>query len=542
MLRDYQESVVTAAMAFIRYRSGHGYVTAPGGSGKSHMIAAVGERAVTEFGDVLVLARSEKLLTQNRAKFSDDVQESIGVYCAGLGLKELGKPITIASAQSLAGAEADLSRVRLVLVDECDEISDDEESQYQRIFAACHPEHRIVGFTATPFRTGSGKITWGEEIINIPLKAIMDAGHLTPPTNKVGTVLDLSNVRVALGEYVQSQLDELYADPTLLAKSVEKIRQYSAERSHCLIFTQSVAHADLLASAMEFNGMPCVVVTGDTDKDELAWIIQDFEEGRCKYLINVMLLTRGYDMPAVDMIAVLRATKSKRLWEQILYRGTRLHPAKRDFLVLDMGNNFITHGPLGSPNIDSGRGASRAASGKICPVCEDFTPPLARSCPACGYQFPEPEIRTVSHAARADNTSATIYDPQGEPVIQKYAVENVLYKIHKNRAKGTTSIMVSYYCGYGKYGNIAEWISPWSKSEWAQNNAWKFFKERGVDLAPPISAYSEDDLLWHCDSLKKPIEITVDHSAEFPRVKHYRWEEVLRPTPPQPELDDEIIW
>jgi len=270
-LRDYQENAVAAALAFIRYRSGHGYVTAPGGSGKSHMIAALGELVLSNgMGDVLVLARSEKLLKQNRSKFSAEAQASIGVYCAGLGLKQSDRSITIASAQSLAGFDGDLSRVRVVLVDECDEISDDEESQYQRIFKMCHSEVRVVGFTATPFRTGSGRITWGDEIVNIPLKAIMDAGHLTPPTNKVGVTLDLSEVKVALGEYVQSQLDELYKDPTLLATSLKKIVQHGKDRRSILIFTQSIAHADLLASAMEYNDMgPLAVVTGDTEKDEL---------------------------------------------------------------------------------------------------------------------------------------------------------------------------------------------------------------------------------------------------------------------------------
>lgn len=535
MLRDYQQNAVDAVGAFLKYRSGHGYVVAPGGSGKSHMIAAVGERVYDGGGRVLVLTRSEKLLTQNRGKFAPAYKENIGTYCAAFGLRQLTRPITIATAQSFSGQT--LPNISVIVVDECDEISDDEESQYQTIFKA-HPDARVIGFTATAFRTGSGSITWGEEIVNIPLKPLMDAGHLTPPTNKVGTTLDLDTIEVRIGEYVQAQLDEVYKNPALLALSVRKIAEYSKDRRSVLIFCQSITHADIVANALEHNDMPCVVVTGDTDKDELTYILQDFEEGRIKYLVNVALLVRGYDMPSVDMIAVLMATKSKRKWEQILYRGTRLHPNKRDFLVLDMGNNFLTHGPLGSPWTGGAGREGRSSPGKICPTCEDFTPPASASCPCCGYIFPEAELRQVSHASRPDSRSPTVYDPAGDHVV-RYEVENVLYKIHKSAAKGTHSLRVDYYCSYGKYGNISQWIAPWSTSDWAQNKAWEFFKERGVDLAPPISGYSHDDLLWHADRLEKPTHITVDHGKEFPEIIRFEWD---REAEPVAKLDDEIVW
>jgi len=100
---------VDAAVNHFRYRSGvHGYVTAPGGSGKSHMIAGVAERIYDlGVGKVVVLARSEKLLSQNKSKFAPSYHSLIGVYCAGLGEKDLTKPITIASAQSIAGQKID---------------------------------------------------------------------------------------------------------------------------------------------------------------------------------------------------------------------------------------------------------------------------------------------------------------------------------------------------------------------------------------------------------------------------------------------------
>jgi len=525
-LRDYQENAVDAVLNHYRYRDGvHGYVTAPGGSGKSHLIAEVATRILElGAGRVVILARSEKLLTQNHSKFDPAYHDRIGMYCAGLGEWNATRPITIASVQSIASVV--MEGVAVILVDECDEInSADEESQYMTFFTGCGSPV-IIGFTATSFRTGTGRITWGEEIVNIPIAPLFTAGYLTPPTNKVGTTLDLSAVPVRIGEYVASAVEEIYSDPALLELSVRKIKQYSADRSSVLIYCQSLRHADVLVNAMEFNGMPATLVSGDTDKEELGFILEDFYEGRIKYLVNVALLIRGYDMPSVDMIALLLATKSKRKFEQILYRGTRLHPGKRDFLVLDMGNNFATHGPLGSPYTGDKGKERGAGAGRICPTCETFVvPPTARQCSDCGYEWPEAAPNVVSHSNRADSTSATIYTGQREQVVNTYEVTAVTYEEHQGKAGKPNTLKVTYYCGFGRYGNVSEWlsVSP-GANQWGLQRAQQFFKERGNDLGSPINTYTMDDLLFHAESLRTPHSITVDHSEEFPRITKYHWE------------------
>jgi len=527
-LRPYQQSAVDAALNHYKYRGGvHGYVTAPGGSGKSHLIAAVAEGILAlGAGKVVVLARSEKLLTQNHSKFSPEMVPYIGMYCAGLGVKDATRPITIASIQSIASVV--MEDVAAILVDECDEINTaDEESQYASFFTACGSP-TIIGFTATPFRTASGGISWGEEIINIPIAPLFDGGHLTRPTNKVGTMLDLSDVPVRLGDYAAREIEEVYSDPSLLRISVEKIKQYSAERSCVLIFCQSHRHADILANAMEHNAMPATIVSGDTDKEELGCILNDFADGRVKYLINVNLITRGYDIPPVDMIVVLRATKSKRLWEQMLYRGTRLHPGKVNFLVLDMGNNFITHGPLGSPHVAARGREVGAYIGKICPVCEDYVPKSSMAeCPDCHYQFPEADERSVSHSSRADTTSDTVYDG---PKDERYEVVDVTYKRHKGKAGKPDTLRVEYWCGFGKYGNACEWLSVMPEaSQWARDKAKAWFKFRGNEIGDPAE-YTFDDLLWHTEQLRKPTYITIDHSGQYPRVVGFEWPKVATAT------------
>lgn len=550
-LRDYQEAAVQAVANFVKYRSGHGYVTAPGGSGKSVMIAACADWAALQGLRVVILARNEKLLTQNRAKLANPT--IAGIYCAGLGERNLDCPITIASIQSIAGVTLP-GKFDLALVDECDEINSVEEGQYWKFFAACGSP-RILGFTATPWRTTSGLIAWGDEIISIPIAPLVTQGHLVAPYNKVTcTPEGLSDIPVSLGDYVQSRLSEVYTDPDLLYTSLEKIIQYSADRHSVLIFTQSLAHSDMLAHAMEANGLPAVTVSGETDKEELDWILQDFEQRRFKFLINCQLLTVGVDLPCIDMVVLLRATKSKRLFEQMVYRGTRPYEGKDNFLLLDMGNNLIEHGPLGSPwrgMSTAGKSNLNPQPGKVCPQCEGYAVWGSQDCADCGYTFPITEERKVTHGNSVDGTSNTIYGGAAgaEETIITHLVTAVRYAKHRSRKSNNESLRVDYYCSYGPYGSISEWLSPkHESSEWARDKAWKFFKERGIMLSPPIEDIEWDDLLFEATKLAKPYTITVDHSDKYARVISYGWEPqplaLPAPTaiPAEVDLDDEICF
>jgi DNA repair protein RadD len=525
-LRDYQSAAVDAALVWIKYKDGiNGYVVAPGGSGKSHMISAVAQ-ACYDMGKrkILILARSEKLLRQNKAKFAQHYQEHIGIYCSGLQEWNLHKPITVASIQSICN-ESHAIKPEIILVDECDEISpdSDDETQYSKFFNGCgNPQ--IIGFTATPFRTKEGTISWGEEIINIPLKPLIDQGFLVPPINKVGGQPDLSKIKVTLGEYSQSQLEQMFADPELLELSVQRIKQHSAKRNSVLIFAQSIKHANILSDVMELNDMPSKVVDGTTQKDYLSSILDAFERREFKYLINCNLLTVGYDMPCVDMIAVVRATISKRLFEQMVYRGTRLYNGKKDFLLLDMGGNLMRHGPLGSPfkkkNKKKEEEEEEENENKICPACETLCNKENKTCPDCGYEFIEDKPRKISHDDDGDTESQTIYDP-----FVTYNVTGVNYRIHIKQKTGTKSLRVDYLSPQAPYGAISEWIAMWSDSDWARQKAWKFFDERGKKLASDTKTYSEDDILWHSALLKQPKQIVVDTSGEFKRITKYIYEE-----------------
>lgn len=544
--RDYQDHAIKTGMNFLKYRTGNGYTVAPGGSGKSVLIAKMGEPLYDAGHRIVIMARSERLITQNAAKFAPEYQDKIGIYCAGLGRKETHQPITIGTVQSLAGVVLDQPPT-IALIDECHEINPDSEGETQYWqFLRANGNPRIYGFTATAFRTASGVIQWGEEVVNIPIAPLFEAGYIVPPVNKIGAEVDLSNVPVtALGEYSAPHLELVYDDPELLRVSVEKLLFYAENRKHPLVFCQNLKHCDAVASALEYEGQSVITVSGDTRKDELAYIIKCFERGDFKYLINCQLLTTGWDIPCVDMVALLMATKSKGKFEQILYRGTRLFPEenKTDFLVLDMGMNFYEHGGLGSPIRDKKkRGEQQPRKGKVCPECEQWVEnALDKECPECGYVFIIAEPPKVKHAYEADNESKTYYS-NVDTQIETHEVSHVSYKDKKSKS-GNPMIVVEYHCDYGKYGTIAEFLLPHHESDFVRGKVREFIKVRGgnagFDLFQPIVA-----IISYLETLPHPAKILVDHAEQFPRIKNVYFDAPTKPTQAVKgfDLDDEIAF
>src|ERR1700689_3696531 len=130
-LRDYQDYAVSCIINHIKYKpDSHGYIKACGGAGKSIMIAAIAEYCYDAGKRIVILQRNEKLLTQNRDKFALQYRDHIGIYCSGLREKDLTRPITIASIQSIyaQGAEA---KPAICLIDEVQNLHPDDEGDTQ---------------------------------------------------------------------------------------------------------------------------------------------------------------------------------------------------------------------------------------------------------------------------------------------------------------------------------------------------------------------------------------------------------------------------
>jgi len=402
-----------------------------------------------------------------------------------------------------------------VLVHNCHRVpNNDELGQYWQFINANKP-CKVIGLSATPHRLQGGLLGWGEIIYEAKYPLLLKLGHLAPITNKVRNTPDLSAVKLVAGEYNEGLLSHVMEDPRLIEAAVKNIMAYGADRRSVLIFCVGVKHAELLAH--HIPGCSVATLTGDTPKSQREDILLAFKERRLKYLINCEILLEGFDAPNVDMIACLRPTKSKALWEQMLGRGVRKHPSKENCFLLDMAGNLMEHGGLGTPYRDKVKREREKPPGRICPECETYCPISAKQCDDCGYEFPKEDPHKANHNLNADTKSGAVYEGH----IEIYEVRGVSYCEHISK-KNTHSLRVDYFCNT-KYGKISEWYSPHHENDWARGKVVKLFSERGEPLLFDPKEYSMEELLFKCESLRSPIRITVDHKEKFPRVISYEF-------------------
>lgn len=513
ILREYQLAAVNAALNWIKYKDIPSIIVLPTGAGKSLVMAALAEKFCEEGHKVLVIAHRKELLQQ----FSGKLSIPFGFYSASIGEKKLDLPITVASIQSITNVE-NLPKYQRIIIDEAHRISNNEEGQYWDIIKR-NPEAKICTLTATPYRLKGGKLGWGEEIYSIPYEYLVSQGYLSKLTNKVKDVPSLDGVEIVAGDYKEDTLAQFMSDPKLIEAAVRNIITYGTYRYSVIIFCVNKAHCNLMYDAMKRNGLQSMVVTGDTPDAERGQAIEDFKEGRLRYLINCQIFTEGFDAPCTDMVVLLRPTKSKALFEQMCGRGVRIFEGKEDCFLLDMAGNLEEHDGYGSPYHEKSRKESIPKKGRLCPACEAFVKPKGLECPECGYIFEKIQDRLASHDYNANIDGETTFTKT-----KKHNVRDVLYREHRSK-KGSVSLRVDYVVSGYKYGVISEWLSVYHENDWVRNKAYKFFNERDYLLGSDTKEYTMEHILWHAERLKRPSAITVDHSEKFPRIIHYEWED-----------------
>lgn len=375
-LRPYQQQAVTATLQYFRKNQAPALLVLPTGAGKSVVIA---ELARLARGRVLVVTHVAELVAQNAGKYRHWRDDGV-IFSAGLGQKRLDGKVVFASIQSLANnLEAFDDDISLIIVDECHRISADEQSQYQRLFRH-FPAGRVLGLTATPYRLDSGWIyrfhargqvrTMAERlfqycIYELPLRTLITQGYLTPPTVVPAPGICYNFTELA-GSASEAALDRALAGQGKLTPAIiHHLMAACKERQGVMIFAASRRHARDIAALLPAS--QTAVVLGDTPAAERQAHIAAFKAKSLKYLVNVSVLTTGFDAPHVDVIALLRPTESVSLYQQMVGRGLRLAEGKKDCLILDYAGN---HYDLFSPEIAEPRPAGTVPVTVPCPLCD----------------------------------------------------------------------------------------------------------------------------------------------------------------------------
>jgi len=530
VLRPYQHEAVDAIYRHLRERDDNPCVVLPTGSGKTYVMATVCRDAVGRWnGRVLILAHVKELLEQTKEKINRVAPEmglKTGVYSAGLKSRDTEYPITIAGIQSIFRRACEFDPFDLIIIDEAHCIPPDGDGMYRTFLEDArrvNPNVRLIGLTATPFRMKSGMICAPGNILNhvcyeIGVRELIVQGYLCPLITKASREkVDMSGLHVRAGEFVSDEVEDLMNTETRVASACGEIVEQTSSRGSVLVFAAGVAHGRHIANVLrgKFGGTVATIF-GETPPGERDRLLTEFKAGKLKYLINVNVLTTGFDAPNIDCVAMLRPTMSPGLYFQMVGRGFRLHPGKENCIVLDFGGNVLRHGPVDDLRIHEreGRGSGEAPA-KECPECRSLIAAGFSICPDCGHQFPEPNRR------KHDITASTDGILSGQVTTKEYPVLGVRYFVHQKRNApddAPRTLRVEYRLGFNHYQS--EWIC-FEHTGWARKRAEIWWRKRSNALVP--ESIEEAVVLAEAGALCETKAITVRSvtGEEYARIIGY---------------------
>ena len=537
--RWYQTEAVDSAWAHLCSQSGSPVIVLPTGAGKSLCIAMLCRDAVERFnGRVIVLAHRRELLEQNAEKIRVLMPElDIGIYSAGLNSRDTDHDVVLGGIQSVYNKAHEFGSRQLVLIDEVHLVPSDGEGMYQTFLTKLrelNPRCRLVGLTATPFRTGDGKLCRPDALFqricySAPIGKLIGEGYLCNLTTRAADAsVDTSGLHIRAGEFVSGEMAALFSDDAKIRTACIEVIAKTLGRKSTLIFCAGVQHAQSVAEKIaELTGEECGLVTGETLPLERALLLSRFKSGDLKRLCNCDVLTTGFDAPGIDAIAVLRATASPGLFAQICGRGLRTSPNKTDFLILDFGSNVKRHGPIDAPDYGSqskGKCGNGDAPTKTCPNCEEPCALSAREC-GCGFVFPPRELARHEGTAGEDAILAAEIKPT------RWIVEEV--RMSRHRKKGGTpddpdTLRVDYVCqpATEAAGNLTEKrISEWVCLEhdgFARTKARKWWQERSN---AEIDGIDDAISLFNRGAVATPTSISTKPDGKFLRIVEYELDE-----------------
>lgn len=532
--RWYQQQANDSVWKYLAEKQGNCVVSLPTGAGKSLVIAMLIQQALQFGAKIVVLAHRKELLQQNADEIRGLIPGvDVGIYSAGLKKKEIHNAVVVAGIQSVFRKAEDLGRRHLILVDECHLVSELEESMYKTFLQAMLVNEglRIVGLSATPFRTGAGPICGPDRIFQrVVFEAktaqLIAEGFLCPITNKVAEAeVNTDKIGLRGGEFVESEMQAAFDVDEKVQAACSEILNKTQGRHSVLVFASGVHHAEQIAELLPGSA----VVTGETLPIERAETLRRFVAGELRFLVNVDVLTTGFNARCVDAIAILRATMSPGLFCQMVGRGLRLHPSKVNCLLLDFGGNIARHGSIDDENFGRSQGSGRAGvaaqngRGKQCPSCELDVSANAVVCPECNFIFPRE--RELKHETTADETSQLT----GAMPPETWDVKDVVVKVHtkKDDEEAPQTVRVDYVVSKtGEAGNLAQHVIP----EWTCPGHQGFARSKFLawwdarSLCDPPDNATDAVALINMGVCRRPVRITTKKDGRWHRITECAFE------------------
>ena len=386
-LRPYQLEAVKSAINYIKKCFDPCLLELATGAGKSLIVSEVAIWVNNTSGKkVLCLAPSKELVQQNHKAYLATGNPA-SIYCASIS-KSLAHDVVFGSPTSVLNSlEKFGDNFACIIIDEAHGITPTVKAIVDHMRQQNH-KCRVIGCTATPYRLGDGYIYeydiddkpvpetqtknpyFHKLIYKITAGELIDMGFLTRPhADPVDESYDTSGIENHTAKEYEQVFEGKGRKTSMI---VQDVVNHSQGRKGVMIFAATVQHAQEVMESLDPNNSR--LITGKTKKSERALYIAQFQSKQFKYLVNVSVLTTGFDATHVDVVAILRATDSVGLLQQIIGRGLRLDDDKYDCLVLDYAGNIESHCPDGdifNPKIEARyKGSESFDLEAKCPSCD----------------------------------------------------------------------------------------------------------------------------------------------------------------------------
>jgi len=364
------------------------------GAGKTVLASRIMADAVAKKKRAAFIVSLNCLLDQTA-----ETLDRFGVHCSVLqGDRDFDNtaPAVVASIQTIRSRrrgqslEQILGRdIGVVFLDEAHITAWD--STYAEI-AEWLPETPIIGLTATPWRLSKkqwlGQKFSASVVGPQPIDIIRMGGAVPARIFRLGGAIDKDALTISRGDYTDSSIAKQATKAESLAIVFKGHQRLCSDRPSLMVGA-TVHQAQTTADYFNQRGVTAEVITGETSRRDRKAIINRLERGETKLICSVGCLTAGFDCPPVAAILFVRKTKSRALFHQVCGRGSRPHPGKTDYLILDFGDNSNHGNPMAEQDYDISEPRRRPSPPmeKACPSCEAVVNIFAQFCPECGHEF-----------------------------------------------------------------------------------------------------------------------------------------------------------
>lgn len=563
--RDYQNAGDTALWNFVHTQHGKNpLMIMPTGVGKSLQMAMFIWHTLSVYPSTrIMMATHVKELVQGNYKTLLRLWPSApaGVYSAGLGERNLCAQVTFAGIASVVKRAASFGKIDFLLVDEAHRISDNGSAMYRRFIDDLklrNPHLVVIGFTATGFREGTGLLTDGELFDEVAFDLsdgeafvwMIENGYLIKPIPKhPGFQLDSSQISIIAGDFDNKAASDAMAEQDILERAVDTTIALGEEqgRQAWLTFCQSIEDAELVADMFRYKGHAVEPV--HSKRDDRDDVLKAFADGKLRGVTNKDILTTGFDLPKVDLISMLRLTRSTGLWVQMLGRGTRplfvpgydintkegrlasiQASSKQSCLVLDFCGNTERLGPINYPRIPKRRNATGDGDApvRLCPQCNSYNHISKKFCEECGYEFPPPErVKTEAGDGELVLDLSSIVQPPPK-LFEVYPVHRMVVSHNHGRSGKMDTMRVDYFSEARRFST---WVClEHTVKSFPRVKAEQWWKQhKGAGTAPTDVATGVD----HGSELHKPKFIKVWINTKFPEIVDYDFRGTRFELPPE---------